>query len=86
VYLAYRRSAESCVQPVAVEVLDVRRVEFLKLQRSENWLDVIVDKVGVSIVGALAHGAVHRSLEPYIQVFADGDVLIAVHDAISAVG
>src|SRR5918912_3669531 len=65
--LANRRGAETCVQPVAVETLDVGRVELLELRSSEDRLDVIVNEVRVSIVGALTHGAVRRSLEPYVK-------------------
>src|SRR5918994_2590465 len=78
VYLANRRGAEPCVQPVTVETLDVRRVELLELQPSEDRLDVIVDKVGIPILGALSHGAVHRSLEPHVKVLPNSHVLVVV--------
>ena len=80
------RAAESLVQPIAVEALDVRGVELLEPQPAENRLDVIVDKVGVSVVRATSDGAVHRSLEPSVEVLADGQVLVVVHNPIDAIG
>ena len=47
VQLVDRRAAEARVEPVAVEALDVRRVELFELQPTEDRLDVVVDEVGI---------------------------------------
>ena len=54
VHLVNRRAAESRVESVAVEALDVRGVE---LQPTEGRLGVVVDEVGIPVIGTLADGA-----------------------------
>src|SRR5215210_8145118 len=42
--------------------------------------------MGVPVVRASPDRAVHRSLEPYVEVLAEGHVLVVVHDPVDAIG
>jgi len=70
VLLVDRRRRESGVQPVPVEPADLGGVQVLELDSSEGGLDVRLDSILVSFVGALAH-RVPNIGEPPIQVFSD---------------
>ena len=58
----------------------MRGVELFELQRTEDRLDMIVDEVGIAIIGTLPDRAEYRPFKPYVEVFAEGPVLVVVHD------
>src|SRR3712207_3460484 len=84
--LVHRRGAESGVEPIPVEALDVDGGELSEFDPAESRLYMGADEVAVSVEGALPHGATHAVRKPPVEVLPNAHVLVVEDEPLVAVG